>query len=565
MGRSFSTLCDNVIYLYPLYYLIMDGRRKMSKNIYYTFTFWAQYIFLKKFYRLLIDLANLGLRGSIMALIGGMIKQLKKLPGLSGVVEAETKQTLKQIEEHVLGHAPDCGKVFLTLPENGLSKSQAVAEIKKARGVQKDFDSGVAPGGIYHHEKEELTELQHEAMAIFSCSNALYPGVFPGIRKFESEIISMVLNMMNGDTSKGHCGCLTSGGTESVLMAVLAHREYFREVYGIVEPEIVATTTSHAALDKACHYFGIKLVHCDPDPITMKSCPKKFKKLITNNTIMLYTNAPSFPHGTIDPIVEIAALAKKYNIGCHVDNCLGAFLLSHMKANGDLKPEENFDMSVDGVTSISVDVHKYGFSSKGCSVVLYANRKLRQGQYTVVTDWPGGLYCTTGAGGSRGGSPIASAWSSLVYNGSKKYRDCAKRIHETFLKLRAGIADVPGVVLVGSPNAAVIAFTSEQFDIYKVADEMKDANGWDVPRMQRPPCCHICVTSKTCDSTDKYLQDLRAAALKCRDTPAQVKDGLAGIYGQAAIVPDRSVVGNILKGYLDVLYTPANNKNKKEE
>ena len=120
-------------------------------------------------------------------------------------------------------------------------------------------------------------------------------------------------------------------------------------------------------------------------------------------------------------------------------------------------------------------------------------------------------------------------------------------------------------MLVGSPNAAVIAFTSEQFDIYKVADEMKDANGWDVPRMQRPPCCRICVTSKTCDSADKYLQDLRAAALKCRDTPAQVKDGLAGIYGQAAIVPDRSVVGDILKGYLDVLYTPANNKNKKEE
>ena len=111
----------------------------------------------------------------------------------------------------------------------------------------------------------------------------------------------------------------------------------------------------------------------------------------------------------------------------------------------------------------------------------------------------------------------------MVYNGSKKYRDCAKRIHETFLKLRAGIADVPGLVLVGSPNAAVIAFTSEQFDIYKVADEMKDANGWDVPRMQRPPCCHICVTLKTWDSADKYLQDLRAAALKCRDTPAQVK------------------------------------------
>ena len=111
-----------------------------------------------------------------------------------------------------------------------------------------------------------------------------------------------------------------------------------------------------------------------------------------------------------------------------------------MKANGDLKPEENFDMSVDGVTSISVDVHKYGFATKGCSVVLYSNRKLRQGQYTVVTDWPGGLYCTTGAGGSRGGSPIASAWSSLVYNGSKKYRDCAKNIHETFLKLREGIS-----------------------------------------------------------------------------------------------------------------------------
>jgi sphinganine-1-phosphate aldolase len=339
-------------------------------------------------------------------------------------------------------------------------------------------------------------------------------------------------------------------------MAMLAHREYFREQHGIDEPEIVACTTAHAALDKACHYFGIKLVHTDPDPKTLKADPKAFERSITNNTILLYTSAPTFPHGVIDPVVCIAAIAKRYGIGCHVDNCLGGFLLSHLKTQDYIRDDQNFDLSVDGVTSLSVDIHKYGLSSKGTSVVLYQSPELRRGQYTTVTDWLGGLYCTTGAGGSRGGGPIAAAWASMLYCGAKTYSENAKIIHATFLKLKAGISKIPGLRLMGDPDAAIIAYTSDEFDIYKVADEMSASGGWEVPRMQRPPCIHICVCIKTPDIMSRYLSDLEAAALKCRDTPAQVEDGLAGIYGQASIVPDRSVVGDILKGYLDVLYSP---------
>jgi sphinganine-1-phosphate aldolase len=544
--------------LYPFYILLAQGRTSLfsSSKWYRAFTFWAQYALFKVWTRAMRDVLDLGIAGSAMALVASVIRVAKKLPFISQILAGEQASTLESIEKHVLGSAPDCGKVFLKLPDVGLTKGETMEMVRKSRGVQKKYDDGVAAGGIYHYEKEELTVLQGEAMSTFSCTNALYPGTFPGIRKMESEIVSMVLHMMNGDPSKGHCGCLTSGGTESVLMAMLAHREYFRDVHGIHQPEIVACTTAHAALDKACHYFGIKLVHTQPDPLTMRASVSAFRKAITNNTICLYVSAPSFPHGTIDPVVEVAALAKQYGVGCHVDNCLGGFLLSHMKLKGYLQNDQNFDLTVPGVTSISVDVHKYGNSSKGTSVVLYSDPEIRRGQYTTVTDWLGGLYCTTGAGGSRGGGPIASAWVTLVYNGIRSYTDSAELVHETFMKLREEIPKIKGLRLQGSPAAAIIAYTSDDFDIYKVADEMSASGGWEIPRMQRPPCLHICVSVKTPSVVAKYLADLRAAVAKCRDTPALVKDGLAGIYGQASIVPDRSVVGDILKGYLDVLYKP---------
>ena len=397
-------------------------------------------------------------------------------------------------------------------------------------------------------------------MRLFSSTNALYPGVFPGIRKFEAEIISMVVDMLGGarcwSGAENACGIFTSGGTESVLMATLAHREYFRETYGITQPEIIACTSAHAAIDKACHYFGIKLVHVEPDPVTMSASPASYAREMNANTIMLYTSAPSYPHGVVDPIPEIAGLAKAAGIGCHVDNCLGGFLFSALRRQDGILPDAlQFDLTVPGVTSISCDMHKYGYCSKGASVVAYANPALRRAGYTTVTDWSGGLYCTHAMGGSRGGHIMAAAWATVLHMGREGYDREARNVHATFRKVVAGVEAIDGLRLMGTPHLSVVAFTSDDFDIYKVADVMKQRGGWELARMQRPPCLHICVNARTASIVDAWLADLRASVERCRDSTAQDVDGMAGIYGQAGIVPDRTVVAEILKGYLDVLLT----------
>ena len=211
-----------------------------------------------------------------------------------------------------------------------------------------------------------------------------------------------------------------------------------------------------------------------------------------------------------------------------------------------------FDLRVPGVTSISVDLHKYGFASKGASCVVYRDPAVRRAQYTTVTDWPGGLYATAGVAGSRGGGVVAAAWATLAHVGAAGYRASARRVAATHAYLKRRIAAVDGLRLVGAADACIVAFTSDVYDIYKVADEM-ESKGWDVPRMQRPPCVHVCVMDHTHAHADKWLADLAEACRVCRDTPAQAADGLAGIYGQAAIMPDRSVIGEILAGYLDTL------------
>jgi hypothetical protein len=244
--------------------------RVRAEDLWQAATLLAQLMLFQRVVRLGFNAARTNPVQAAKDAVGAVIRAAKKLPYVRGKVAEELATTVALIEEKILGEAPDCGANSPHMQLAGRSKSDVLATMRQARSVQDDFDSGKAAGGIYHLEAEELTVLQNEAGAIYSCSNALYPGVFPGLRKFEAEVVSMVLHMLRGDAAKGHCGVLTSGGTESVLMAVLAHREHYRATRGVTEPEIVACTTAHAALDKACHYFGIKLIHIAPGPGSMQ-------------------------------------------------------------------------------------------------------------------------------------------------------------------------------------------------------------------------------------------------------------------------------------------------------
>ena len=511
------------------------------------------------FFNLLVTVRRNGLKKVGIDAVGFVMKYARQLPYIRDIATKEKKESLASIKADIIDGAPYVGEDVYRLPSTGMSASSIKQQLLLARGVQKEYDEDKAMGGIYHGETSthdiELGDLQSEAMKLFSSTNALYPGVFPGIRKFESEIISMVVHMCGGDAcwsgANNACGIFTSGGTESVLMAALAHREYYRDVKGIAQPEIIACTSAHAAIDKACHYFGIKLIHVEPNPKTMAMSVDVVRREINANTILIYTSAPSYPHGVVDPIEELAALAHSYGIGCHVDNCLGGFLYSSLYRQGLVST--CFDLRVKGVTSMSVDIHKYGYAPKGGSCVVYTNPEIRSSGYTTVTDWSGGLYCTHAMGGSRGGHMMAATWSTLLHMGSDGYDKEARVVHETYTKILNGVKNTEGLQIMGTPSLSIVAFTSDQFDIYKVADVMKHLGQWEIARMQRPPCVHICVNVRTASIADQWLTDLQKAVEMCTGTEAQGIDGMAGIYGQAGIVPDRSVVSEILKGYLDTL------------
>ena len=275
---------------------------------------------------------------------------------MEAALSKATKGEMKNIEKKILGDGdPDANTC---IPKVGFSKREIFEKAIVQRKRHEGFESGQKWGGIYHDDRNlpDLPEIQSHMWSQFHATNLLYPAVFPGARKFEAEVVSMVLDMV-----QGNCGLLSSGGTESILIAVLAYREQARKERGIENPEIVACVTAHPALSKACRYFGVGLVKVPNDPVTFQMSLKHTKAAISSNTIAIYASAPTFTHGVIDDVESLSKLAKARNVGLHVDNCLGGFLTSYMMKEGLLKSKK-FDFRVPGVTTMSVDVHKYAFS-----------------------------------------------------------------------------------------------------------------------------------------------------------------------------------------------------------
>jgi len=262
-------------------------------------------------------------------------------------------------------------------------------------------------------------------------------------------------------------------------------------------------------------------------------------------------SAPNFPHGVIDPIPEIAALAAERGIGCHVDACLGGFILPWAERLG--YPVPPFDFRLPGVTSMSADTHKYGYAAKGSSVVLYRGRDLRQFQYYTVTDWPGGLYLSPTFAGSRPGALSATCWAAMVSIGASGYTEAARRILQTGARIRDGIAGIPGLAVLGDP-LWVVAFAAEDgLDVYQVMENMGH-RGWSLNGLQRPAAVHIAVTLRHTQPgvADRFLADLAESVEEVRANPG-VSTGMAPIYGMAGAL-DADVVHQLLAGYLDMLF-----------
>uniref|UniRef100_A0A3P8QJ96 sphinganine-1-phosphate aldolase n=1 Tax=Astatotilapia calliptera TaxID=8154 RepID=A0A3P8QJ96_ASTCA len=434
------------------------------------------------------------------------------------------------------------------LPSKGLSQAKVMEKIKEYDTLNEvKWDKGLVSGAVYWGD-ESLTNLLVKVYGDFAWSNPLHPDIFPGVRKMEAEVVRMACTLFHGGPNS--CGTVTSGGTESILMACKAYRDIAHE-RGVKHPEILAPVSVHAAFDKAAHYFGMKLVHIPLDKKTMKVDVKAMRRAISKNTAMLVCSAPQFPHGIIDPIEEVAKLAVRYNIPMHVDACLGGFLIVFMaKAGYPLAP---FDFRVKGVTSISADTHKYGYAPKGSSVILYSDKKYRQYQYFVAADWQGGIYASPSIAGSRPGGIIAACWATMMYMGENGYVDATKKI----------VSTIKGVFVFGDPEVSVVAIGSDDFDIFRLSNALT-SKGWNLNTLQYPSSIHICCTVLHTQPgvADHFIRDVKEQVAIIMKNPKEKTTGMGAIYGMAQAIPDRSLVTEISRGFLDCLYSTEVTKSK---
>jgi len=406
-------------------------------------------------------------------------------------------------------------------------------------------------GCIYYNENEKLQSIVKDVAKDYFYTNPLHFDLFPTANQMEGEVIYMVKNLYNGDDKS--CGILSSGGTESIMIAMLAYREQGR-VNGIFEPEIVAPITAHVAFEKAAFYYGMRMKWVPVDINTGIVNPADIKAAISRDTVCIVGSYPNYPYGTCDPIEDLAEIARRKKIGFHTDCCLGGFVAPFADKFG--AQSQIFDFRVRGVTTISVDPHKYGLTPKGVSVVLFRDRKLRAGSFFSCTTWPGGIYTTPTHAGSRGHAPVAGAWIALQYTGYNGYMDKAGKIIEATRRVAKKIAEIPELQVVGNPQLGSVAFISKtkKLSIYDLVDKIGQ-RGWKLAALQNPPAVHLSITNFNISQVEDFIASVKWGVTELLKNPPKVQGELAQIYGSNAKLPE-SIMQEGAKVILEGLLKP---------
>jgi sphinganine-1-phosphate aldolase len=443
--------------------------------------------------------------------------------------------------------------------EKGLDREEILRQIDiMATREDATWEDGSCSGTMYCGDYSHY-EFLNNVNARYSHVNSIQRDMCLSMSKFESEIIAMALDMMHGSAVKEHhpsdspCGAIGSGGSESILNAMLVYRDKAKAERGITEPELIMPDTAHAAFVKAGHLFNIKVILAPMEPVTTQVDVDFVKANINENTVTLVGSAGNYPYGTIDPIDKLSELALERNIGLHVDGCLGGFILPWGQELGYDIPI--FDFRLPGVTSISADTHKYGYGLKGTSVVMYRDKSFRQYQYFAWADWKGGAYASSGLPGSRPGGLIAATWASMMSLGREGYMKYAKEIFETSFKMQDAVKSHPELRLMGKPTWC-FSITSGDLNIFHVNDFMVQ-RGWRFNGQQNPGAIHMCVTRpQTLDGVvDRFISDL-AEAVDYAKNPAKPEPDSGGIYGGGAAgldMDDPEIVKMFLYGAMDAM------------
>jgi sphinganine-1-phosphate aldolase len=424
------------------------------------------------------------------------------------------------------------------LPDQGVPGEQVLAELRELRAADLPTHGGRLFAYVYDPAIDGLDELAHEAYAVSAHVNGLDPTAFPSLLAMENALVGAASRLLGGDP--GTVGSVTGGGTESLLLAVKAARDARPD---LTTPRLLIPSTAHAAFAKAAHYLRVALdvVPVGPD---LRADPAAMAAAIQPDTVLVVGSAPSYAHGVVDPIPQLAAVAAERGVRFHVDACFGGWVLPYLRRLGADLPA--FDFSVPGVTSVSVDLHKYAYAPKGVSILLHRTEELRRPQYFAWASWPGYTMINPVVSSTRSGGPIAAALATLRTIGDAGYLDLAAHTREAVSRLAAAVEATDGVHLFAPPETTVVCLAADStpapggVDLFVLADELA-ARGWHTqPQMtfaDLPPTIHLTVTAAVRSTAAEFASALAEAVAATRaHGPADVPPALLDAAG--ALTPE---------------------------
>lgn len=443
----------------------------------------------------------------------------------------------------------------ISFPKKGTAAKDVLEQMESFKSEDVDWKKGRSFSLTYPVSEEHVDFLKKAHNMYFS-ENALNPMAFKSLRRFEHETIRMCADLFHGDDET--VGLVTSGGTESLIMAIKAYRDRARKQKPwILKPEIIVPESAHSAIDKGGYYFDVKLRHAPVGP-DFRVDVKAVKKMINRNTILIIGSAPQYPQGVVDPIAQLGEIAQKNNLPLHVDACIGGFVLPFIEKLG--YPVPVFDFRIPGVTSISADIHKYGYAAKGASALLYKNMGYMKYQFFIYTEWKGGgIYASPSFPGTRPGGPIAAAWGTLMKIGEDGYLELTKKILDTRDYFIKEIDKIPELKLLAYPDSTLVCFTAKEakLGIYAVADQLQ-AKGWNVTRQQTPESLHVSLSPAHAEFMKEFVMDLKEAVEVVKANPRLSTTGQAAMYGMMAKIPFRGMIKGSVSGIMEKMYGAKN-------
>jgi sphinganine-1-phosphate aldolase len=393
-----------------------------------------------------------------------------------------------------------------TLPARGRPWSELQEALSDLRSDDADWRHGRGSLHVYY-AGEDVLDVARRAYAMFISENALAPTMFPSLRKMQDDLVQISLSLLGG--GRDACGTVTSGGSESVMLAVRsAYRAFRAKRPQVRRPHLLLPASAHPAYDQAAELMGLDVIRVAIGG-DYRANVQALAQCIEHETMMIVASAPSLPFGMIDPVVELARVAREREVWLHVDACIGGFLAPHVARFMTGVPR--FDLGIPWVRSLSADLHKFGYAANGASVVLYADAEDQAHQFFEYSDWPKGLYRTETLSGTLPGGAVAAAWAVMHYLGETGYRALAQRVMHLRDRYIEGIERIPGLHVLGSPHLSVIAFGSDEYDIHGIGDAMQQ-RGWHISRLTHPAALHMTVTPVHDQGVDAYLEDLERCA-----------------------------------------------------